>query len=37
MILHKEETAMNPETETIEEELTAEALDELTHNKGDDE
>lgn len=37
--LHKEETAMNEETtvkETLESELTAEALDELSNNKGED-
>lgn len=44
MTLHKEEIAMNPETETTiettiettEAELTAEALDELSNNKGED-
>lgn len=40
MTLHKEEIAMNPETETTTEttetELTAEALDELSNNKGED-
>lgn len=40
MTLHKEEITMNPETEiaieTTEAELTAEALDELSNNKGED-
>lgn len=41
MTLHKEEIAMNPETETTttettEAELTAKALDELSNNKGED-
>ncbi len=38
MTLHKEEIIMNPETtiETTEAELTAEALDELSNNKGED-
>lgn len=38
MILHKEEIVMIPETtiETTEAELTAEALDELSNNKGED-
>lgn len=34
MTLHREEIAMNPET--TEAELTAEALDELSNNKGED-
>ena len=40
MTLHKEEIAMNPETETTiettEAELTAKALDELSNNEGED-
>lgn len=40
MTLHKEEITMNPKTETTiettEEELCAEALDELSNNKGED-
>ena len=40
MTLHKEDIAMNPEpettTDTTEAELTAEALDELSDNKGED-
>ena len=44
MTLHKEEIAMNPETETTTEtttdtteaELTADALDELSNNTGED-
>ena len=34
MTLHKEEITMNPKT--TEAELTAEALDELSNNKGED-
>lgn len=40
MTLHKEEITMIPKTETTiettEAELTAEALDELSNNKGED-
>ena len=40
MTLHKEEITMNPKTETTiettEAELDAEALDELSNNKGED-